>query len=100
MANEKQTVTISKDQSLSYILGVPVNGVKYVSKRALERAVINLSQQANRAESAAAEWMQKLYDENPEHPAFKGFGQGVKDKLEAARINRQAAMQQKEKANG
>jgi hypothetical protein len=94
------TTSISRDRDLSYILGVPINGIDFVSKGQLQAACINLSQQANRAELAASEWMQKLYDEKPDHPAFKGFNAEVISKLETARITRQAAKQQKEIADG
>jgi enhancing lycopene biosynthesis protein 2 len=88
MNNTSGISPVERDKMLAFILGIPVNSVALMSKGALENAVIALSQQANRATTAATEWMLKLYDENQNHPAFEKMSEEVKVKMEAARIIR------------
>ena len=89
-----------RDESLAYILQVPINSVDFVSRGRLQLALINLSTQANRAELAASEWMQRLYDENQSHPAFEKFSPELKSKMETARIARQQQTSKKDSTNG
>jgi hypothetical protein len=85
MNRGKEITGQDRDAMLAAIFQIPINGLPLISKRRYQYALIDLYLQDSNATQHAVDWMQKLYNENPDHPAFKDMSAEVKVQLEALR---------------